>query len=405
MDYLCAEMYAKMQPRITAITGCHALDYIAFRDLVKISTRVYSTTGDSGSLTRLDSAAEHLPMLLGATSGITGSMKMANVRLKFCKEGISSSERNLIHNLRAQQVFSPGDVVGNLFTINLFSSLHYLACEILKNCRAHVVPVGDIALLLKSHFEFLAEIRLSVLFGVPSTIVQFVEAMLSLGVPLTIKKVVFTGESMLGVHENYLREMLGADLRIIGLYGLSECGFIGMSAEGRLNRYQLFSDDFFFEYEDKRGLLVTSLDPDASRKLIRYSVGDMGTLSVENGDLYFEGIKRNAIDFNFMGNLISHEKIFKIINRRLPDVIVQIVLSVSADRQEIMDIKICCEVFHDLDLSELTEEIYHLPDIYEAYMKKRGRINVTIVEYSDLLFSPRGKCLLVYDARESCNAT
>lgn len=210
---------------------------------------------------------------------------------------------------------------------------------------------------------------------------------------------------MLSVHENYLREMLGADLRIIGLYGLSECGFIGMSAEGRLNRYQLFSDDFFFEYEDKRGLLVTSLDPDASRKLIRYSVGDIGTLSVENGDLYFEGIKRNAIDFNFMGNLISHEKIFKIINQRLPDVIVQIVLSLSADRQEIMDIKICCEVFHDLDLSELTEEIYHLPDIYEAYMKKRGRINLTLVEYSDFLFSSRGKCLLVYDARESCNAT
>ncbi|OSN08331.1 hypothetical protein AU512_13635 [Lonsdalea iberica] len=341
-------------------------------------------------------------MLLGATSGTTGAMKIVSVRLKSSKDAVSSSEHNLIHNLRARQVFSPGDVVGNLFTINLFSSLHYSACEILKHCRAHVVPVGDIALLLKSHFDFLAEIRLSALFGVPATIVQFVETMINLGVPLAIKKVVFTGEPMLVAHENYLREVLGDDLRIIGLYGLSECGFIGMSVEGQHNQYLLFSDDFFFEYEDKKGLLVTSLDPDASRKLVRYPVGDMGKLSVENNDIYFQDIKRNAVDFNFMGNLISHEKIFKIINRRLPDAIVQIVLSLSADRQEIMDINICFEVSHDLDLSELEDEICHLPDIYEAYMKNRGRINLTVVEYNALLFSPRGKCLLVCDARESC---
>lgn len=124
--------------------------------------------------------------------------------------------------------------------------------------------------------------------------------------------------------------------------------------------------------------------------------------SYENNEIYFQDIKRNAVDFNFMGNLISHEKIFKMINRRFPDAIVQIVLSLSADRQEIMDINICCEVSHDLDLSELEDEICHLPDIYEAYMKNRGRINLTVVEYNALLFSPRGKCLLVCDARESC---
>ncbi|MFP1765647.1 AMP-binding protein [Lonsdalea quercina] len=402
MDYCCAEMYAKMQPRITAITGCHAFDYISFRDSVTISTNVYSTTSDSGSLTQQDAAAEHLPMLLGATSGTTGAMKMVSIRLKSSKDAVSSSEHNLIHNLRTRQVFSMGDVVGNLFTINLFSSLHYSACEILKHCRAHVVPVGDIALLLKSHFDFLAEIRLSVLFGVPATIIQFVETMIRLGVPLAIKKVVFTGEPMLVAHENYLREVLGDDLRIIGLYGLSECGFIGMSVEDQHNQYLLFSDDFFFEYEDKQGLLVTSLDPDASRKLVRYPVGDMGKLFVENNNIYFQGIKRNAIDFNFMGNLVSHQKIFEIINRRLPNAIVQILLSLSSDRQEIMDIKICCGIYHDLDLSELKDEICHFPDIYEAYMKSRGRINLTVVEYNTLLFSPRGKCLLVCDAREYC---
>ena len=402
MDYCCAEMYAKMQPRITAITGCQAFDYTAFRDSVRISSHVYSTTGDSGSLTQRDPAAEQIPMLLGATSGTTGAMKMISVRLKSSKDAVSASEHNLIHNLRSREVFSAGDVVGNLFTINLFSSLHYSACEILKHCRAHVVPVGDIALLRKSHFDFLADIQLSTLFGVPATLVQFVETMIGLGVPLVIKKVVFTGEPMLAAHENYLREVLGDDLRIIGLYGLSECGFIGMSVEGHHNKYLLFSDDFFFEYEDKKGLLVTSLDPDASRKLVRYPAGDRGKLFVENNQLYFQGIKRNALDFNFMGNLISHEKIARIIKKKLPEAIVQIVLSLSAERQEIMDIKICCGLSHAVDLSELEDEICHLPDIYEAYMKKRGRINLTVVEYNALLFSPRGKCLLVCDTRESC---
>src|SRR5476649_2754049 len=345
MDYCCAEMYAKIQPRIAATTGCNAVDYTAFRNSVRISTLFYSTTGDSGRLNKSDLAAEQSPMLLGATSGTTGAMKMISVRLKSNKDAVSTSEHNLIHNLRSQQVFSAGEVVGNLFTINLFSSLHYSACEILKHCRAHVVPVGDIALLLKSHFDFLAEIQLTVLFGVPATIVQFVESMISLKVPLAIKKVVFTGEPMLIEHEKYLRHVLGDDLRIIGLYGLSECGFIGISLRDQHNKYTLFSDDFFFEYENKKGLLVTSLDPDAPRKLVRYPVGDTGKLSIEDNEIYFQGIKRNSFDFNFMGNLISHEKIFRLIYQRLPDATVQIVLSLSAERQEIMDIKICSGLF------------------------------------------------------------
>ncbi|WP_254492861.1 hypothetical protein [Bartonella sp. B1099] len=109
-----------MQPRITAITGCHALDYIAFRDSVRISTRVYSTTGDSGSLTQLDSAAEHLPMLLGATSGTTGAMKMVSVRLKSSKEAVSSSERNLICNLRARQFFPQGMLLATCLRLICF---------------------------------------------------------------------------------------------------------------------------------------------------------------------------------------------------------------------------------------------------------------------------------------------
>ncbi|WPM85142.1 hypothetical protein QNH14_01395 [Apirhabdus apintestini] len=120
MDYCCAEMYAKMQPRITAITGCQAFDYTAFRDSVRISSHVYSTTGDSGSLTQRDPAAEQIPMLLGATSGTTGAMKMISVRLKSSKDAVSASEHNLIHNLRSRQVFPQETLLATFLRLTCF---------------------------------------------------------------------------------------------------------------------------------------------------------------------------------------------------------------------------------------------------------------------------------------------
>lgn len=390
MDYFVSDIYKKIQPRLTSIIDREIDEYSSFCNIFPVGSKINEE--------RLLST--EASWLLGSTSGTTGNLKPVAIVLKYDKSKVSSCDRNFIYNLRRNQIFTPQEVVGNLFTINLFSTLHYCACDILKFCYANIVPVGDISLLRKSHFDFLFAIKLTSLFGVPATIVQFVETMVTLGVKLDIKKIVFTGEKMLTTYEKYLREILGKDLQIYGLYGMSECGFIGLSEMNNCSEYKLFSDDYFFEYDKKYGLLVTTLDANASNILIRYPTGDKGVLFVKNDNIYFNSIKRSAIDFNFMGNIISHEKILNLIHEKMPNATVQIVLSIADDRKEILDIRICSEQLNDDSLRYLKDLILDLPDIYEAIAKNKGIVKLSAIFHEDLLLSKRGKFIPVYDMRK-----
>jgi len=262
-----------------------------------------------------------------------------------------------------------------------------------------VVPVGDISLLEHTHFDYLKDAGLAVLFGVPATIIQFVEHMALLGHSIPIKKVVFTGEPMLPAHIKYLRKLLGNGLQIFGLYGLSECGFIGMSLKDDPNCYQLFDEDYFFEYTPDNGLLATSLDDQLTSTLIRYPIGDFGDLTLGNGKLYFKSIKRKPIEFNFMGNLISHRLVASRINTiaRIPTI--QIVLSLTDELLELMTIRLAVEHLDHNVLADIEKSVSELPEIYEAYMKNRGMISVVVDDLKDFDYSARGKLLLVSDKR------
>ncbi|SIO94759.1 AMP-binding protein [Vibrio spartinae] len=392
-DYNCATSFMAHRAELEQTTG---ISYTCYEE--------FSKSVIAGSQLPMEWVAHNKrdysgPMLLGATSGTTGQLKCIKVALKSRNDSVSPSEHNLIVNFRTHGVFCPGDVVGNLFTINLFSSLHYSACEILKNCKSSVIPVGDISLLGQTHFDYLNDVGLTVLFGVPTTIIQFVEHMERLGRSIPIDKVVFTGEPMLPAHTKYLRRRLGDELQIFGLYGLSECGFIGMSLKDDPNCYQLFDEDYFFEYTSDDGLLATSLDDQSTSTLIRYPIGDFGDLTLSNGKLYFKNIRRKPIEFNFMGNLISHELVASRINAiaRIPTI--QIVLSLTDELQELMTIKLCAEQLDHNVLANIERNVSEIPEIFEAYMKNRGRISVVVVSLNDFEYSARGKLLLVCDKR------
>ncbi|RAW93236.1 MULTISPECIES: AMP-binding protein [unclassified Photorhabdus] len=397
INYDSELFYLRERERLVVITGYRAFDYQEFRQVVPISKRIYPPVAMN---TMLNSAmSDAFPMLIGATSGTTGAMKVVRTTLKTGGGSISTSERNFIRRLKEKRIFTEKDVIGNLFTINLFSSLHHSACEIAKYCHASIIPIGDIALLYQCHYHFLAEAGLTVLFGVPATIIQFIESMIRQEIYLPISKIVFTGESLRESHEKYLRSILGAEITIIGLYGLSECGFLGISTD-RHSHYELFLEDFFFEYDDQLGLLVTSLDPGASFRVIRYPTGDNVNIVNQDNTLYLTDIERNLGEFNFMGNIISHKKLANFIENQLPDALIQIVLSSDADVREHLVVRICSEQLNNDNLKCLQEQVRQIPELYEVYSKQRGTISLIKSDERDFSLSPRGKHMLLIDNRE-----
>ncbi|WP_350306285.1 AMP-binding protein [Photorhabdus viridis] len=386
-----SQLFLSERERLATITQRYFSDYQEFCSIVPVNKQILLPVN-----TPIEAAS--FPALIGTTSGTTGTMKAVRTTFKVSKNSASNSEHNLIDRLKKHQVFTCQDVVGNLFTINLFSSLHYSACEIAKYCHASVIPIGDIRLLDKKHFYFLVEIGLSVLFGVPASIIQFIEAMKYFDISLSIKKIVFTGESLRKDQEKYILDILGNDLKIIGLYGLSECGFLGLSTENH-DQYILFKEDFFFEYDNKFGLLVTSLDHTASYRLIRYATGDNAKISYRNENLLLTDIRRNIDEFNFMGNVVNCKKITHLIVNKLPDAKIQIELSSDNKSKECLMIRVLSKENDKIDLDSLEEEIRNIPELSEAYSRKRGNVCLIKAEYNDFSLSPRGKHLLIIDNR------
>ncbi|RMO17454.1 Indoleacetate-lysine ligase, partial [Pseudomonas savastanoi pv. phaseolicola] len=71
--------------------------------------------------------------------------------------------------------------------------------------------------------------KLNVLLGVPSTILQFIDAMQQHGVHIDIEKVVFNGEGLKTFQKKIIREAFGEQVSIVGVYGSSEGGILGFT--------------------------------------------------------------------------------------------------------------------------------------------------------------------------------
>ncbi|MBS0899811.1 AMP-binding protein [Pantoea dispersa] len=389
--------FAERQEKISAICGSTFHDYDHFARSVPISKKLRTNGGEQQ---QNDVNGARMPALIGATSGSSGKMKPVRIQLKNGGNSISASERNFIYRLRERQVISSHDVVGNLFTINLFSTLHQSASDIIRYCQGSIVPIGDIALLSRDHFLFLQDTGINVLFGVPATIIQFVEAMLAAAVPLNIEKVVFTGEKLRPVQARWLHSRLGPTLSIVGLYGLSECGFLGLMNHQTFDEYTLFNDDFFFEQDPLHGLLVTSLDPCTNNRLIRYPTGDGVELAYHNPQLHMRILARKDLMFNFIGNLISVESIAATVAESLPESSIQLVIRSENDQQELLLLNVAGENLQMQQIQRIAQQLRARPEFAEAYQKQRGRVEVQMVAENAFILSSRGKHQFIVDERE-----
>ncbi|MCX8957472.1 preprotein translocase subunit Tim44 [Erwinia psidii] len=333
--------------------------------------------------------------LIGFTSGTSGNLKRCYYYYD-CEVDEDSSRSNVF---RSNGFIQPGDCCANLFTINLFSALNNITTMMAGNCGANVVSVGDIKLLTKSHFDALNSIKLNVLLGVPSTILQFIDAMQQHGVHIAIEKVVFNGEGLKEFQKKIIREAFGEQVSIVGIYGSSEGGILGFTNSTCHTEYEFLSNKFFIEKEGD-SILITSLTRENFTPLLRYRLGDTATLLQKEGKLFLRGIQREDMSFNFMGNLVSMGIIQQAIKETLGRSLeIQIHLSVSEVNKELVTVFVPANEIDEDERARIETAIADIPDINEAYQKSQGSVAVLRKEARDYAVSERGKMLFIIDRR------
>ncbi|WP_261644300.1 AMP-binding protein [Erwinia mallotivora] len=333
--------------------------------------------------------------LIGFTSGTSGNLKRCYYYYD-CEVDEDSSRSNVF---RSNGFIQPGDRCANLFTINLFSALNNITTMMAGNCGAHVVSVGDITLLTRSHFEALKEIKLNVLLGVPSTILQFIDAMQQHGVHVPVEKIVFNGEGLKTFQKKIIRDAFGEQVSLVGVYGSSEGGILGFTANASHTEYEFLSNKYFIEKEGD-SILITSLTRENFTPLLRYRLGDTATLSQRGDKIFVSDIQREDMSFNFMGNLIGLSIIQQAIKQTLDRSLeIQVHLSITDESKELVTVFVPATEVSEDERQRIEAAIAAIPDINEAYQKAQGSVAVVAKDARDYAVSERGKMLYIIDRR------
>jgi indoleacetate--lysine synthetase len=198
----------------------------------------------------------------------------------------------------------------------------------------------------------------------------------------------------------WLKSIFGESTKVFGLYGLSECGFIGISRESEEN-YILRDTSYFVENTAENGIVVTSFDTRAPIPLLRYRTGDVGTLEATETGYILGSVTRAGTDFNYMGNLLSYDAIKDVALRVVgtSDFSMQLHLSTDAHGTDALTV---CILEHSTtgEIEEaLTAALLQMPEIREGYEKTAGRLHVKREPWTAARITARQKEALVIDDR------
>lgn len=340
---------------------------------------------------------------IGASSGSTGGRKLVLRRSAVSKGEHGIAERELASRLRHLGVFRGGDVVVNLFAVQNFSILHHGACTLLEAFGCDIVPPGDFHRGAQGadQLRLLARLKVNVLFGTPSSLIQVANLCRSSDIYLQLERIVFAGEALGTVKRKRLASIFGAQVRFWGLYGLSECGFVGISGN-RSETYTIIDSAFFLERDRLGEILITSLDERAPVPIVRYATGDTGILVRNNGVCFLSAIQRLGIDFNYMGNLVSYDVIKQVVARAIhhPDFSLQIELSTKSKGVD----QLTAHIFSDrkgdsLKCDQIRVAICNIAELAEGEKKGAGHIVVTVHPFAALAVTANQKEALVIDHR------
>jgi phenylacetate-coenzyme A ligase PaaK-like adenylate-forming protein len=336
---------------------------------------------------------------VGGSSGTTSRAKLVLSPIPPFGSAPSEIDRGLVRMFREVPCIKEGDVAANLFAVSSFSLLHHSMCRIVEVCRANVLPAGTLEQGAggKAQLEFMAACGVNVLLGCPSSLIQVGNTARKHGIQLNIERILFCGEVLSSVKERLLKSVFPA-ARIIGVYGASECGFIGIGENGD---YRIREDAYFIEFDPEAGLLLTSLDLTRRPLLLRYAVGDRGNIVETPNGFHLTGLDRVGIEFNFSGNLIEFDLIQRTVGQALgtesPQV--QLTLKTDADGRDWIAISVFEDNVYDEALSRAKQAVAALPEIREGLVKEAGGVSISCQPIEKAEISCIGKQKYIVDLR------
>jgi indoleacetate--lysine synthetase len=338
------------------------------------------------------------PYYVGGSSGTTSKSKLVLTYTPVPGSAPTEDQRELIGQLRRGGVFQAGDVVANCFLVGLFSILHHGMNRILDACCATVVPLGTLdETAAASQLAFLAQCGTNVLVGTPGTLVQIAHAVQRTGIRLAIARIAFTGER-LGKAKLQLLRSVFPGVRVISLYGISECGFIAVGDE-ESGDLRVRENAYLVETDPDGVVLLSVLDPSNPVPVLRYAPGDRVTLEAGADGAWIRQVERSNLDFNFMGNLVELRSIRAAVAQGTgsADPLIDIVLHTGDDGRDELTVRVYGMA--DGELDQARRLVAALPELREADEKNAGRVVVAGAALAQLELSGRQKQRQILDHR------
>jgi indoleacetate--lysine synthetase len=340
------------------------------------------------------------------TSGTSDSIKLIASSI-WRNNANSNTYSKSLKELISKHIISSEDVIVNLFTAGGFSNLYDGCNRLFESLGASILPVGHLHALqetLQSTFiKIMSDLEANVLIGTPSSIISCLNLSKKYKNILSINKIIFTGEQ-LSNNKILLIKQAWPDVKIYGLYGHTETGFVGINTPDCDNKhYHVLEDWYFIETDIDEEIIITNYS-NPLLPLIRYVVGDKGELKnnkckcgIDLASLHLK--TRSDKTFNYSVNLISVNSIKKIINSHFQsDFDIQIHLNTMINGKDVLSIVL------DLDKKNLEAHQFSLNEsiMREDAIAECIKLNSGILEFlpsNNFIFSDRQKLSLVIDNR------
>lgn len=307
-----------------------------------------------------------------------------------------------VRGFMAEHVFCAEDTVVNLLTAGCLGYNYEGMCRMLEPIGSTVLPVGrpDVMNNMPSLLATMKRFNANVLVGSPTGIIQVAQAAEQLDVDLAITKIVFVGEAFhLGKREFIQR--LWPKAQFHSLYGATELGFAAVNTPAmEPHQHLILSDWFFMEQTDSGELLVTDLKAPVV-PVIRYRIGDVGELTLNEHNQYYLKIgQRVAEEFSLGGHRISLTLIEQaLVAAKLPSEAFQVRLSTTDAGKDSVTVLVDVEpsAINDAWGVRLQEQLLLIPKLKEAVT--RGVAVVKSANNADFSYNPRGKLNRLLDHR------
>lgn len=375
-------------PRITDYTSFKAsVPEMDRADYIELSEKAFTEHKD-------------VPLIIGGSSGTTtGQSKLVLERTNTPGSRPSEDDIQLITELRMAGVLGPGDIAANLFMVGLYSILHHGFNRIIEACYASVLPLGMLSPEhTQSQLKFMKQYKVNVLTGTPGTLIQVAHAVKSSGISLNIERILYTGERLGEAKAKVLREVFPG-VRIIGFYGLSECGF--MAIEEANENYKIRQNAYFLELNEAGRLLVTCLNEETPVPFLRFDTGDGVALKARGDQVFMTGIDRSDTSFNFVGNLVDVGVLRAIAAEVIheTDIILEVLLDTNDRGQDLLTIRVLHDGLSSEQQRSIESALLSYEEVKEALDKNTGLVTVTFDSPNSASLTGRNKHRQILDKR------